>query len=491
MTQDFQFFKNLPIAKKVSFSLAMILLPGTLIVTLIAVGIQVYNIKHEAIRDLKSSSRMIEDTLANDVWSFNEKQIHHTLKDLISSQEDVFLTVIVFDSQAKQIAQEKNIKLNSEKLLSQEQIYHFDLIKDDQKVGAVEIKYTLSQVLASIYQIAFYWTITVLFGVMFLVYFIGRSLNITLHQPIENLVSQIRNTKNEDFKSRINQDLQGELSEIAVAFNESMQAIEERDAELARHLGSLEAEIQKRSLEIDKLRVQQLHTSKVNGLSEIGAQLSHEINNPITIISGAVRLVKKSIQGLQLDPDPSGHLDKIQNSVDRITRIVKLMRSVGRDASADPFEKVLLADVFEDVRILTYARLNALAVEFKISIHPYSLDADMRRVQMTQILQVLVENSLEAIKGQKEKWIQIEALEDDGDLIISVTDAGLGIPADVRTKLFTPFFSTKNQGRGSDFGLAQAKKSITDHGGKIWYDSSSQNTRFVLTIPRSRQVIAA
>jgi signal transduction histidine kinase len=71
-----------------------------------------------------------------------------------------------------------------------------------------------------------------------------------------------------------------------------------------------------------------------------------------------------------------------------------------------------------------------------------------------------------------------------GDLLVSVTDAGLGIPEDLRHKIMLPFFSTRDVGKGSGVGLNLAKRNVEANGGLLSLDTNCKNTRFVIRFSR-------
>jgi C4-dicarboxylate-specific signal transduction histidine kinase len=88
---------------------------------------------------------------------------------------------------------------------------------------------------------------------------------------------------------------------------------------------------------------------------------------------------------------------------------------------------------------------------------------------------------------REERWIKLE-VQDKGSLFeISVTDSGPGIPKDVARKIMSPFFTTKPPGKGTGLGLSISSNIMTDHGGSLALDSNSPNTRFVLTLPKTRE----
>lgn len=96
----------------------------------------------------------------------------------------------------------------------------------------------------------------------------------------------------------------------------------------------------------------------------------------------------------------------------------------------------------------------------------------------------LLQNSYDSIKSLPTKWIRIEVWERGREAIISVTDSGHGIPPEIRDRIFHPFFTTKDVGKGIGLSLSIAQGIAGEHGGSLVLDSGSPHTRFVLRLPR-------
>ena len=104
------------------------------------------------------------------------------------------------------------------------------------------------------------------------------------------------------------------------------------------------------------------------------------------------------------------------------------------------------------------------------------------RVQLQQVLMNLMLNGIEAMKDTGgELTIETELLQ-DGELLISVSDNGVGLPAGKTEQIFNAFFTTKPQGSG--MGLAICRSIIESHGGRLWANANDgQGTTFQFTLP--------
>jgi C4-dicarboxylate-specific signal transduction histidine kinase len=96
----------------------------------------------------------------------------------------------------------------------------------------------------------------------------------------------------------------------------------------------------------------------------------------------------------------------------------------------------------------------------------------------------LINNSHDSVLNLKDRWVKIEVLDKDNFIEISVTDSGNGIPEPIAQKMMNPFFTTKEVGKGTGLGLSISKGLAEDHGGSLYYDPTSKNTRFVIKLPK-------
>jgi signal transduction histidine kinase len=112
------------------------------------------------------------------------------------------------------------------------------------------------------------------------------------------------------------------------------------------------------------------------------------------------------------------------------------------------------------------------------------------RVQLQQVLMNLMMNSIDAMKevdGRRELTIQSEGGK-DGQVLISVSDSGVGLPPQQADKIFNAFFSTKAHGTGMGMGLRISRSIVESHGGRLWAaDNPAGGARFCFTLPDKGQ----
>jgi signal transduction histidine kinase len=234
---------------------------------------------------------------------------------------------------------------------------------------------------------------------------------------------------------------------------------------------------------VNELSAKSMHSAKMSSLGEMASGISHEINNPLTIIKGKSGTIRKILSAE--NPDllkAQAELLKVEQTVDRISKIIKGLKTFSRNGANDPKEPTLLANIIEDTLELCRERFHSHEIELRIgNISDVLVEA--RPEQISQILLNLLGNSLDAIADLPNRWISIEMNIEENLLQIIITDSGNGIEAKIAEKMMQPFFTTKEIGKGTGLGLSISMGLARDHKGKLSYDSTSANTRFFLELP--------
>jgi signal transduction histidine kinase len=218
-------------------------------------------------------------------------------------------------------------------------------------------------------------------------------------------------------------------------------------------------------------------------MGELTASLAHEIRQPI---SAAVTNAKTCLRWLRRDePDVAEACEAASRLVNDVTRAADI---IGRISSL--FKKGALQRELVDVNELIgemIVLLRSEANRYSISIGT-ELAEDLPkvmadRVQLQQVLMNLMLNGIDAMKettGGGELTIKSEAC--DAQLLISVSDTGVGLPPEQAEQIFKAFFTTKDNGTG--MGLPISRSIIESHGGRLWAtDAPASGATFQFTLP--------
>ena len=234
-----------------------------------------------------------------------------------------------------------------------------------------------------------------------------------------------------------------------------------------------------------------LNISKFAALGEMSAGLAHEINNPLTIIINQTELLKHSADnGTASSSLIATTSDRITATALRISRIVRGLRAFAQGEQGLPMSPTPIATIVEETLGLSGDRLSRhnvilrhdqIPMDWRITCHP---------LQISQVLLNLISNAIDAIEAlpanDQTPWVEIRASESLKSYVIRVTDSGPGIPHELRDKIFQPFFTTKEIGKGTGMGLSVSKGIIEAHGGTLELNPRSRSTEFLITLPKSR-----
>ena len=241
-----------------------------------------------------------------------------------------------------------------------------------------------------------------------------------------------------------------------------------------------EMEIQKI---INEQKEQMLYTSKFSQLGEMAANIAHEINTPLsTILMKSYSLKSKVLERKINNDEFINDISKIENTTQKIARIVKSLKMYTRNSENDKFEKVNLTNVLQSTLDLCSEKLtnNSIKLIYKNDNNYYTFG---KEAELCQVFLNLINNSIDAIATMPDKWIQIEIKQNESILLLRFTDCGNGIPFEIVNNLMKPFFTTKQVGKGTGLGLSISKRIIEMHKGKLYYDRSNKNTCFVIELP--------
>lgn len=231
-----------------------------------------------------------------------------------------------------------------------------------------------------------------------------------------------------------------------------------------------------------------ISASKMASLGEMAAGIAHEINNPLTIISGKVGLIKRQAAQGALDPLKTQEaLGKIEATVERIAKIIRGLRTFSRNAEFDVMESTPVARIVDDTLELCRERFRTHGIDLRVHCG-LDLRVECRPSQISQILMNLLGNSFDALESLSEKWVALEVVGKGANVLFSVTDSGGGIRPEIVEKIMQPFYTTKEVGKGTGLGLSISRGIAEAHHGELHYVPLSKNTRFELELPVSQPV---
>jgi PAS domain S-box-containing protein len=246
-------------------------------------------------------------------------------------------------------------------------------------------------------------------------------------------------------------------------------------------------------LEQEKLiREQQMKivaAAKMSSLGEMAAGVAHEINNPLTIISGHVHLLKQMNNlGEVSHEEIDKFCDKADQTVLRISKIVNGLKNFARDGVHDSFTFSKVSSLVRDTLSFCEARFRNNNVDLKLDEFDDQVTIECRYVQISQVLLNLLNNAFDAVVKTEKSWVRIHFRQTEKDIFLEVEDSGPGIPKHIQDKIMQPFFTTKPVGTGTGLGLSLSSGIIESHHGKLFLDKNSPTTKFIIQIPKKQKM---
>jgi len=224
------------------------------------------------------------------------------------------------------------------------------------------------------------------------------------------------------------------------------------------------------------------HINRVSMMGELAASLAHELKQPI---AAALTNAKTCVRWLRRDtPDVAEGCEAALRMINDATRAAEVIDRVRSLYRRDTSDRELL-DVNEIIREMIVL-LRDKADRSSISIRT-ELDSELSlitadRVQLQQVLMNLILNGIEAMNDAKGELSITSKRTADAQLLVSVSDSGIGLPVGAVDRIFDAFFTTKAQGTG--MGLSISRRIIECHGGRLWACANAERgATFQFTLP--------
>ncbi len=263
----------------------------------------------------------------------------------------------------------------------------------------------------------------------------------------------------------------------AVAAGDLTRKVEVRSED---EIGLLAREFNAMAASLDRQRDELRRAERLAAVGRISAQITHEIRNPLNAIGLNAELLQEELEGAEAPAVEAVQLVRaISREVDRLNGVAEEYLRFARL----PRPQLARQDVSELVgSLLDFLgpELHAAHIQVQRELAPTAPGVRGDEGQLRAVLLNLVRNSREAMAGGGVLRVRTQAA--DGAVEIQVADTGRGIPPDDLTRIFEPFYSTKERGTG--LGLAFVQQVVGEHGGTIGCESEvGRGTTFTIRLP--------
>jgi signal transduction histidine kinase len=271
-----------------------------------------------------------------------------------------------------------------------------------------------------------------------------------------------------------------EVAQLANAFNHMIDGIQRRDAALLEFNLELQQRVEARTAELRLAQNQILRTRRLTALGSLGAGVAHELNNPLTALLGHLTLARRS---LAADGDAAISLREAHAQAKRMARIVQDLSQFTTQEQAGAGQRFALARPVRAALDALAEPLRAAQVELVADLPEPSPQVQGNYEQIEKLVTHLVRNALNAMPHGGP--LEVGAREVEGEAVkLWVKDAGKGIPAELRERIFDPFFSTKESPGQVGLGLSICHAIAEAHHGTIRVESEvGKGSTFTVVLP--------
>jgi C4-dicarboxylate-specific signal transduction histidine kinase len=264
--------------------------------------------------------------------------------------------------------------------------------------------------------------------------------------------------------------------------DELEQRVVERTAQLTLVNGELSREVVERQraeerAEAERERLRQAradlaHISRVTAMGELAASLAHEIKQPI---SAAMTDAQTCLRWLGRDapdvPEGCAAASRVLKDVSRAAEMIGSVSALFKK-NHDTLQPVDVNELIREMTVLLHSEAKHYSIAIRTELAPDLPGVTGNRVQLQQVVLNLVLNGIDAMKNTdrtNELTIASQQVAPD-QIVVSITDSGIGIPEEWTNQIFEAFFTTKPEGIG--MGLPISRSIIESHGGRLWATSS-------------------
>jgi two-component system NtrC family sensor kinase len=246
--------------------------------------------------------------------------------------------------------------------------------------------------------------------------------------------------------------------------------------------------VQEKTDELERIHQQMMQVEKAASLGKMAATVAHELNNPLSGIITYAKLIARRLRGqLPESGERTAMLDDlelIRSESMRCGKIVRDLLTYARESKPE-FQPVHLHEVVEHALKLVAHHTQLEQVETQTDLRLADDTVVCDREQIVQALIALMVNAVEAMPQGGRLVLSTWEAAGAERVCLGVSDTGIGIPPDLKERIFDPFFSTKSETKGVGLGLAVVYGIVQRHEGTISVTSApGAGTTFTIEIPR-------
>jgi signal transduction histidine kinase len=230
---------------------------------------------------------------------------------------------------------------------------------------------------------------------------------------------------------------------------------------------------------IRKARAEVVQAERLATIGKMAAHITHEVRNPLSSIGLNLELLEEELVDAGAEGESKQLLSAIQSEVERLAQISEQYLSAVRTPQLK-LGRERIDELLGECHAFVKPELDRAGLESRVELAPDLPEVEVDEAQLRQALINLIRNAREALPRGGQVLLRLE--REGESLAIAIEDDGPGVPEELRTSIFDPFYTTKEHGTG--LGLAVTRSIVLAHGGTIRCEPRpGGGTRFVITLP--------
>lgn len=277
--------------------------------------------------------------------------------------------------------------------------------------------------------------------------------------------------------------------EIHVIDNSSQKDVEK----LLQQNDNLQEALTNTARKLQETEAQLAQAGKLAALGTLGAEVAHELNNPLTVVSSEADEILDAIEEGYFDEEfVATSAANIKKHAERMRAIIDHIRRYSRDEKDSPWVKLNINQVIQNSLILLRTQLQTSGIHIDLCLKENLPFMWGHANKLESIFQNIISNAADAfdsIGPNQVKKLSISSDTEKGKRIkVRIADNAGGIPENVRANIFKAFFTTKAPGKGTGLGLAIVQNLVKEHRGVIGVESKEgEGTEFIIKFPLERR----
>ncbi len=392
--------------------------------------------------------------------------------------------------EAEQVARGRVVS----RLISGEQGRYWEVVApvtlDAGVAGAIAAKFSLDRADALAARISAWAFLVTAASVLVMGALMSVAVYLVVDRPLRRFLRTVRRVQRGDTGARVTAAGGDEFGVLAAHFNEMIARLHAFHETLQTRVKDATRELEVRYQEVERLNellfaMQRSlsHAERLALSGRIVAEVAHEVGTPLHSIAGHLELLRQDLPAAARSPDVARRLDIVESQLARVTEIIARLLDVTRRPAGEPEEVDVNALVRDTVELIRPG-IGRAGVGLQVILDGGHPRARGHAGPLQQVVLNLLTNAVDAARSGDRITVTTRASGAADQVEIEVSDTGAGIAAADQKRIFEPFFSTKEPGRGSGLGLFICAQIVQEHKGQILLASEEgQGTSFRVRLP--------